>query len=140
MDSAINTVTGAVVTVVPLKKTQISVHAVVEQVLNKQPEGKTMPIRNGQVVKWKHTISIRDLYADVEDESDENATRIGKAIYSRLSNLPFMKSYLYELDEFQDIECRDHLNDCLDGLYDYCDSELIWVEFLAPQQGETTNG
>lgn len=96
-----------------------------------------MPIRNGHIVHWKLKIKgIRSLLSD--DDSVENAKRVGKEIYKILTNSLY-KEYFEEetyedeagtmLDEFNFIEDCEHLNSLLSIFYDYCDANLIWIDF-----------
>ena len=94
-----------------------------------------MPYRNGEIVKWKVRIKrLRSLLG--EDTSVENSQKVGKEIYKILNYKmyqKYFKEYDYEtgmmLDEFLFIEDCKHLNQLLETFYDYCDSNLIWIDF-----------
>ncbi len=86
-----------------------------------------MPIRNGQIIDWKHKIQIKDLLSNSDDP--ENAKQVAKQIFARLNKKPFMRAFM-DLDYFQDLDDEnpiEHINELLDSLYDYCDRYLIWV-------------
>lgn len=93
-----------------------------------------MPYRNGQIVNWKVKIKgIRPLLSN--DDSDENAKKVGKEIYEILNlNMyqKYFKDFFYEtgimLDDLNFIENCKHLNDILEIFYDFCDGNLIWIE------------
>jgi len=89
-----------------------------------------MPYRNGQLVNWKVKVrGLRPLLT--EDNSDKNAIKVGKKFYKILTSSLY-KRYFKEfddLDEFQDVEGLEHFNDVLNRLYDYCDENLIWIDF-----------
>lgn len=92
-----------------------------------------MPVRNGKFINWKvHIEGIRKLLTD--DNSEENAKKVGKEIYNILTSqryLKYFKDYDNEtggfLDDFLYIENCEHLNDLLEQFYDYCDYNLIWI-------------
>lgn len=94
-----------------------------------------MPYRNGKIVKWNVKIKgLRKLLG--EDDSIENSKKVGKEIY-KIVNMGIykkhFKEYDYEtdrtLDEFNNVvDCED-LNDMLSDFYDYCDANLIWIDF-----------
>ena len=94
-----------------------------------------MPYRNGQIVRWKTKIKgIRPLLT--EDDSDENAQKVGKEIYKIVTSSLYKKYFkIYEddmlepLDSFLFVEDCEHLNSLLSTLYDYCDANLIWIDF-----------
>ena len=89
-----------------------------------------MPYRNGKVVGWKVKITgLRPLLT--EDNSDTNAVKVGKKFYKILTSSLYNKYFIdfEDLDEFNYVEGLEHFNDVLDRLYNYCDAELIWIDF-----------
>lgn len=94
-----------------------------------------MPYRNGKIVKWNVRIKgIRSLLG--EDDSIENSKKVGKEIYKILTSNKYSKHFedfgletVRELDEFNNIIDCENLNSILSDLYDYCDANLIWIDF-----------
>ena len=89
-----------------------------------------MPYRNGQVVGWKHKVKgLRELLNT--DDTDTNVINVGKKVYKLLNNSLYKKWFVNfnDLDEFLFIDGLEAFNDLLDRLYDYCDENLIWVDF-----------
>lgn len=84
--------------------------------------------------QWDRRVKFRDLLTD--DDSDENAIRVGKCIADRVS------AAVPESDTFRDeeltgiierlrevVDCEE-LNDCLNDLYDWGDcGKRLFVEF-----------
>jgi len=89
-----------------------------------------MPYRNGKIVGWKVKITgLRPLLT--EDDSDINAIKVGKEFY-KILNSSLNKKYFKEFDrleEFNDFYDLEEFNDILNSLWDYCDENLIWVDF-----------
>lgn len=94
-----------------------------------------MPIRNGKRVNWKVKVKgIRPLITS--DTSLKYANYAGKEIYKILTSKRYGKYFedfehdaLIDLEEFNHVEDCDHLNSLLHDLYDYCDANLIWIDF-----------
>ena len=89
-----------------------------------------MPYRNGKIVGWKVKITgLRPLLT--EDDSDINAIKVGKEFY-KILNSSLNKKYFKEFDrleEFNDVYDLEEFNNILNSLWDYCDENLIWVDF-----------
>jgi len=87
------------------------------------------------MTQWKLKIKgIRKLLSG--DDSVETAKRVGKQIFNLLNSNMYKKYFEdfdfetgRELEEFNHvIDCND-LNSILHDLWNYCDNNLIWVEF-----------
>lgn len=90
-----------------------------------------MPYRNGKIVNWKLKVKgLRNLLNT--DETDEEAQRVSKEIFKLLTNSVY-KRYFENFDQLVDfniyVETTEELNSLLDELYDYCDDNLIWIDF-----------
>jgi len=89
-----------------------------------------MPYRNGLLVNWKVKIQgLRELLTD--DDSDENAIKVGKEFYKILNSSIYRKYFknFDRLEEFNEVLDVKEVNDILSDLWDYCDYNLIWVDF-----------
>lgn len=66
-----------------------------------------------------------------EDDSDENATKVGKEVYKILSNSVYKKYFknFDRLEDFNNVFGVDDFNDILNNMYDYCDDNGIWIDF-----------
>jgi hypothetical protein len=89
-----------------------------------------MPYRTGKIVKWNVKVTgLRQLLTD--DDSKENAVKVGKEFYKTLTSSIY-KRYFKEFDrieEFNEVSDLEEFNDILESFWDYCDENLIWVDF-----------
>lgn len=87
---------------------------------------------------WKHRVNIKHLITD--DESDENAKKVGKQIAKALRASTWARAdreYADEYgrdsevdicaEEFSDVDGLDHLNGVLDVMYDLADADKVWI-------------
>ena len=91
-----------------------------------------MPIRNGKTVNWK--VKVKGLRALLNtNESDEEAQRVSREIYKLITDNPIYNKAFKGFDRLYDfenyIETIEELNDLLNDMYDYCDENLIWIDF-----------
>lgn len=89
-----------------------------------------MPYRNGKIVDWKVKVKgIRSLLNS--DCSDENAIKTGKEIYKTLTNSIYKKYFenFDILEDFNNVLGLEDFNGMLNEMYDYCDTNLIWIDF-----------
>lgn len=91
-----------------------------------------MPLRNGKIVNWK--VKVKGLRSLLNtEESDEEAQRVSQEIFKLLTNSIYKRHFedfdrLYEFDKGF-VETVEELNDLLNDMYDYCDENLIWIDF-----------
>lgn len=74
--------------------------------------------------KWKHELRITHLFTENEDKES-----ILKSMNS-IANVIELKSYLDDFDNqfsFRDVDNLEEANDLINELYDYCDTNGIWV-------------
>ena len=84
-------------------------------------------------MKWKLKVKgLRSLLNT--DESDEEAKRVGKEISKLITNNPKYLNAFWNFDRLYDfanyIETVGELNDLMNDMYDYCDSNRIWIDFV----------
>ena len=90
-----------------------------------------MPYRNGKIVNWK--VKVKGIRALLNtDESNTEAQRVGKEIYKIITGKRYYRHFegfdrLADFDVY--IETTEELNDLLNDMYDYCDENLIWIDF-----------
>jgi hypothetical protein len=65
------------------------------------------------------------------DNSDENAIKTGKKVYKILTSTIYKKYFKdFEfLEDFNNCVGLDDFNGTLELFYDYCDENLIWIDF-----------
>lgn len=87
-----------------------------------------MPLVDGKVVNWRHTLRIKHLLG--EETDIESVRQTAAKIDEVVQAAPFMADWPDLDTAFKpgDIEDVDDLNFALEQLYDYCDHQLIWVE------------
>jgi len=77
------------------------------------------------VTRWKRTLRITHLFTKSEDPKDikESMNKVADVIekFRPLENFD-------AVNDFRDCSDLDEANDLINQLYDYCDSNLIWVE------------
>lgn len=89
-----------------------------------------MPYRNGKLVNWKLKIKeLRPLLTD--DNTDKNAIKVGKEFFKILSSVKYRKDFqnFDRLEEFNEVMDLEEFNDILNSFWDYCDENLIWIDF-----------
>lgn len=87
---------------------------------------------------WDHRLTIKHLFSD--DDSDENAKKVGKEIAAILRGSEWLKANQEDsegrvggseveqiADEFEDIEDMRHFSLVIDGLYDLADADRVWI-------------
>lgn len=87
---------------------------------------------------WDRRLTIKHLFSD--DDSDENAKKVGKEIAAILRSSEWLKadqknskdrvggSEVEQIaDEFEDIENMRHFSLVIDGLYDLADADRVWI-------------
>ena len=67
------------------------------------------------------------------DETNEEAQKVSKKIYKLLTINPRYYKAFKDFDRLEDfngfVETVEELNDLLNEMYDYCDNNLIWIDF-----------
>jgi len=72
---------------------------------------------------WKHKIQLTHLFTDSEDADSvrESMNRIAAV----LEQDPFFRGFCYE--SFKEVENLNYANGLINRLYDYADSNRIWI-------------
>lgn len=87
-----------------------------------------MPFRNGEFVKWRHHVKVKDVLVKSDDPTPEELTASMQAVYKRLQSQRCFRDF-YRLGDFDsEFEDCDEANDLLAVMYDYADAHLIWIE------------
>ncbi len=87
-----------------------------------------MPFRNGKVVSWKYHVRIKHLLDNTaEGEKPENVKKTANAIADIVEKHKAFNDFSGQFDGRGHDDVKD-FNGWLSELYDYADSNLIWIE------------
>lgn len=78
------------------------------------------------MANWQKKINLRDLFEDFNLEADEleEIERIKPLWIERFNSIEELKTYVPKLKK---VKTLNQFNRWLDGVYDYCDDNLIWI-------------
>ena len=80
------------------------------------------------MANWKKKIKLRDLLENYDTSADElkEIKRIKPIWVERLNTIPDLKDFIPSLKK---VRTQTGFNTWLDSIYDFCDANLIWIEF-----------
>ena len=73
---------------------------------------------------WKYSLRITHLFTEKEDK--ESIKKSMNDVADIIEKMPYLIDFDRQFD-FREVEDIDEANELIDELYDYCDSNKIWV-------------
>jgi len=81
------------------------------------------------MTNWRTSVKFRDLLEQFDTEAEDELEEVQRVLPLWIERLQSIPSLSHFVESLKKVKTESGFNRWLNKVYDYCDSNLIWVEF-----------